>query len=308
MTMLKWTCRLRDTLERRRLWVHETSPNPLSNLREAECDNENAIFPDSFRWDTLRGCLRDEKDACTTFFTDPSQGIGLVPAFEQDDSGLQSGRRLTGTRVADLDRQDIDVLWLSPSVFMSTVDFKLPDADGAPIHANDYAVRLAGKKDGEVLYYAYSMPFFEGTGFAPPSPLPVQLLRHVAANLPDGYFEILKLEESLARIDERLPLECVLHFVSIAPFDPTAPSKHNDAIQLKIGTQMNLSDLEEVFSHHFHPLVKLSFSQRNPFDIFALRDRFDKSVSLSAFLHFEEILSHSDFSFMTFSLHLFSFR
>jgi hypothetical protein len=286
--MLKWTCRLRDALERRGFW--DELENPLSNLREAEFDDANGTFPDSFRWDTLRGCLRvclrgclcDGGDTCVTLFDNRyHQRNGLAPAFDRRDPKTQSIRRLCGTPVADLDRHDIDVLWLSPSVFISAVDFELPGADGDPMPDHDYVVHLTEKQHGrEFRFYAFSLSWIEGNGFAAPSPLPLQLLGHVAANLPDGYFKMLELYMSCERIDERLPVECLLHFVSIVPGDPTSPPVQNDTIELKIGTKMNFSDLQELFSHHFHPLVELSFLQS------------DISVPLSAFLHLSRHAPH----------------
>jgi hypothetical protein len=51
--MLRWTCRLRNVLERR---DHvETFPGPLPEIREAEfVSSGSGTFPDEFRWDTFQ--------------------------------------------------------------------------------------------------------------------------------------------------------------------------------------------------------------------------------------------------------------
>jgi hypothetical protein len=280
--MLRWTCRLRDALEQRGLWAPPWVLLP--NMWEAEFDYENGAFPDGFRWDALRGCLSDEEDNCVTLYIDPGHRNGLVPAFDgHDPEAISDGRRFCGTRVTDLDRQDIDVLWLSPSVFISAADFELPGTDGEPIHVADYSVRLTRANERDIVYHAYSLSYFEGNGFTAPSPLPMKLLSHVAENLPVGYFKMIDLESGYARADERLPVECLLQFVAIVPHAPMSPSKQKDTIKLKIGTKMNREDLQEIYSHRFHPRVELSFSSR---------DSFDESVPLSVFLDLSRECQH----------------
>jgi hypothetical protein len=242
-------------------------------MLEAEFDGGNGTFPDSFRWDTLRGCLRDKKGCCAALFTDRSVS---------NDGKAQSVRRLCGTQVAYFDKQDIDVLWLSPTVFISTMDLELhlPGDNWEPNYAYDYALRLTTESGEYFLYNVYSLSFFEGNGFTAPSPLPMNLLRHVFANVRPGYFKTVELGLSYAREDERLPVECLLAFVAIVPDTPMSPSERTDAIQLKIETKMNRDDLQEMYSHHFHPSVELSFAG------------LDESVPLSMFLELSRGCQH----------------
>jgi hypothetical protein len=287
--MLKWTCRFRDMLERRGFDVSIARPYPLWKIREAEFDNDS--FPDSFRWDTLRGCLCD--GASASLLIDPSQASGLVPPIylylnDRQEREAQSIRQLCGSPVAYFDRQDIDVLWLSPSVFISAINFELPlpGGTGYPKQAHDYAVRLTRENGESFLYYAYSLSLFEGHGFAAPSPLPMKLLRHVAANLQAGYFNLLELGPNFERRDEPLPVECLLHFVAIVPCTPMSPSEQTDVIHLKIHTKMNQDDLQEIYSHRFHPSVELTFSGTG------LTHPFDESVPLSVFLDLTRQCQH----------------
>jgi hypothetical protein len=287
--MLRRTFRLHEALERRRFWVYRNSWNPLAGMQEAEFSAATGNFPDSFRWDTFCGCLYNGEDACATLFIDPNQRDYLVPAFEGDLMGTETIRRWSGRQITDLDAQDIDVLWLSPSVFISAVDFdlpdfSLPDDDGEPVHAHDYAVRLSrrGSYD-DLTLYVYSFPFFEGNGFSAPSALPLQLLRHVTANLPYGYFSGLQLEASFDRIHERLPFECLVHFLDLVPFAPMTPLKQNYTTQLKVEARMNRDDVQEIFSRQFSPPVELSFSEHCSFD---------ESVPLNVFLDLSRRAEH----------------
>jgi hypothetical protein len=287
--MLKWTCRFRDMLERRGFDVSIARPYPLRKIREAEFDDGS--FPDSFRWDTLRGCLCD--GASTSLLIDPSHASGLVPPIclylnDRQEREAQSIRQLCGSPVAYFDRQDIDVLWLSPTVFISTMDFQLPlpGGTGYPKQAHDYAVRLTRENGESFLYHAYSLSLFEGHGFAAPSPLPMKLLRHVAANLEAGYFNLLELGPNFERRDEPLLVECLLHFVAIVPCTPMSPSEQTDVIHLKIHTKMNQDDLQKIYSHRFHPSVELTFSGTG------LTHPFDESVPLSVFLELTRQCQH----------------
>jgi hypothetical protein len=251
--MLRWSSRLRDALHQQRIRIHAAALEPVLRMREAEFSTSgNGQFPDSFRWDTLTYCFKLGRDFAFLFKNnDPS-------ALEIQASSPAYGavRALSGTPITDLSKMGIDVLWLSPTIFISsialTVDY---------LFVAEYELVFSERESSEVIsMYIYSVSSFGRGELDEPSLAPALFLRHVCAPLPANYFSEVRIVRYKS---QRCPQEMIFQLhSSILPHDsPLLPSSEGLWTQLVIDgdAAFGREDLQSLFSQRFHPSIKLGF-------------------------------------------------
>jgi hypothetical protein len=197
------------------------------SVLEAQFASESDSFPREFRWEALQSCYRDRD---TPFFGE-----------------------ITDARAA------IDVLWLSPTIFVSTLWFYSPNCD-----LNDCRITFARQEeDGEkeFQFFLYSLPSFVRGEPGELSHWPFQFFRHVTELLPVGYFTSIYLDLLYDQKSETTPpceIAYMLEFLNIVPNGAT------QTLVLGGDHTITVEDLRTILAHRFHPCVMLQFD-RNPF-------------------------------------------
>jgi hypothetical protein len=116
--MLRWTCRLRDVLERRRFCIEDHDVKPLSTLREAEfVPSVDVALPGEFDFEKLKACFSSSM-FITLYDYDEYDLFHISPV----DPPIRS---LSGQLVTSEDLGRIGVLWLPPAVFISACRFSV---------------------------------------------------------------------------------------------------------------------------------------------------------------------------------------
>jgi hypothetical protein len=207
-------------------------------------------------------------------------GKQRLPSVDSCSPESQSIQSLCGLPIATLIEQNIDVLWLSPTIFISCFEFQLGGT--CPY---DFRVDF-NDGDHEVRFFVYSLSAFGSEQRVPCSSLPIDFCRHLIALLPVNYFSLVGLSSWNGL--KRFPLEYFLQFLSIIPPDAQQmPPRRADfswtTIDLLLGQKkVNKDDLRAILSHQFHPAVKLSL-----FD-----GGFDESVSKDVFCNLLQEAPH----------------
>jgi hypothetical protein len=257
-TMLQWTCRFRDMLEERGLLAYQSVSKQLTmSLREAEFVGTTGIFPDDFRWEAFQNCCYSERRQ-TLFLRDPETNLDtdlvLVPAIDNKCRAGRYIRRLRGQPAVDFSDEKINILWLSPSVFISNEFFLVV---GSPCPASEYRVSFQHRESNEwVGYCAYSLSSFAGTESYEWSTLPIAFLSHVVASLEMIYFSEMRFE----RIRRDCPIGCAVQFLSMFPQD--APITANCWTVCRFYRSfLNADGLRTILSHRFRPFMKLSLAR-----------------------------------------------
>jgi hypothetical protein len=278
--MLRWTNRLRDTLELRDDWVESNYWGRLFHLREAEFEREDddedpTTFPTEFDWTCFDRYYRRNHQQIT-LRTDSNVADSRVYRPILDPYHSQVIRPLPGQRITE-HRQTVDIFWLSPKVFISSIDFSrlLPGPDYTVMR--EYEIILYTREDCEFFHlFAYSLSTFEDPiqeEQQMASPLPIRFVRHLAELLPVDFFSIL----SFTRYSQfRVPVAYFVDFLSSIPYkESVSSSLPTRWTTFALGGHINSEELRIIFSHRFHPDVQLSFIGDNPLD---------QSVSLLGFL------------------------
>jgi hypothetical protein len=226
-TMLQWTCRLRDTLERRG-WLTNTSVSKqLTFMREAEFVGTNGSFPDDFRWEALQNCCYTSVNQ-DLVLRDPKTNVdaSLVPAIDPiKGRSCRYIRRLCGQPAIDVTEAKLTILWLSPKVFICSDCFSL-EQDPVP----EYSVSFLPTPPNDARsfndlrfgsgWYAYSFSSFDDTESYERLTLPMEFLSHVAASVEMSYFAEIGFSRTSP---ERCPIDYAFQFFSIF-FPQDAPA------------------------------------------------------------------------------------
>jgi hypothetical protein len=276
-TMLKWTCRLRDLFESKGYQTFTWSLKQCTEIREAEF--VGGSFPEEFRWETFMECSNYESRTVASIFsrTSVSNIDHLVPAIDLNSEVAKQIRSMHGRSICRLRPRNIDVWWISPTLFISWMEIFLDKA-----RLEDFQVTfLEGGSGWE--FHVYSLSAFGSERQFPSWLLPIDFCRHLIALLPANYFRALVLRCS--PVCKSVPLDYFLHFLSIIPYDAPQPPPCRmnwtplgmdepwTRFHLYLGRKINQDELRSIFSHQFHPAVMMSF----------YCSVFDESVSMDAF-------------------------
>jgi hypothetical protein len=253
-TMLRWTCRLRDVLESRDFYVHDNENDrpKLAVMREAEfvtCQDR-----DKMDWESFLQVFSGVKNDVTLYYGDDAHTFyGHVSVFQPDGNDSHSIRLLSGQAVSSSPHAKIDVLWLSPTVFISTFQFYLYIAEEEYLSFHSYQVRTQPRgMPSRTMYFCAGelAPFETCSDFSgpnlEPSVLPLEFLRRMTASLPPGYFSTL----SLTRCRHNFPVDFFKAFIECLPAvsqsQPVDPSMHT---RLEFLRGITNEELQVILSH-----------------------------------------------------------
>jgi hypothetical protein len=216
--MLKWTCRLRDALVNRRLLPRDAQDRAsLSKMREAEFVREDGAFPNGFRWEEFEGCFSNELSSFERLVRVRDPERSATDILYSSDPDAQSIRRLAGQPIMDMQAKNINVLWLSSTIFVSSFHIGITGEDRSRV-ASNYTVEFSEIDcDGRDVVYrvnAYSLAEFEGNENVAHTPLPLEFLCHLAALLPVETFRKIELRPYLR---DDASVDCFLQFIAIIP-------------------------------------------------------------------------------------------
>jgi hypothetical protein len=235
--MIQQTNRLRDTLARRGFWV---DGNVLPKLGEHEFVTPvvNGNFPDEFRVETLQNYCSDGWSELD-LYSIPADGRVRVDRHPIRDCSESA---------------EFSALWLTPRLFIS----KYAIFDDALLR-HDFSVAWGTRESHRKnVFSVYSLSSFEEEGSDDPSPLPLEMLRHLFTLLPlDNVSEF-----GLGRkTPHRCPVQLVMAFLSIIPQDAhwNRPAKETWT-EVAVDYDFSADDLRTILSHPFHPAINLSLS------------------------------------------------
>jgi hypothetical protein len=265
--MLRWTCRLRDVLQQSEFLVEEGfHSRRLSGLREAEFVSPAGAFPNKFRWQTFRDCIRASGGVLALYNPGGLENpTNIVRAIDPSCQMSMSVRSVAGETV-DLQHQKIDVLWLSSSVFISRFSLQVGKVIRSPTVRSLVEYNVSFKERDEpcqnISLDVTSLSLFTGAGRHEPSSLPLQFFQHLTALLPSDYFKFLFLLKLLPRV---CPMDCTTRFLSIIPNHAVPTASRNSTVRVLIMNTVARDELQQILSHPFNPSVTLGFTY-NPFD------------------------------------------
>jgi hypothetical protein len=263
--MLRWTCSLRDAFEARGFLSSTEDSLVLSQIKEAEfVVGPNEAFPREFRWETFCSCFKRvcyDSNYVTLAYpsVDAAGRQGLVLAMHTGRRIRSSPRAMNGQTINDLGQRNIDILWLSPTVFISGVKFRIANQ----IH--DYQVTFGG-----IICYITQLPAFDQVEFDEPSPLPVDFFQHLA---PSEQEYMLSLDRGSAR-PKLFPADYMIRLMSALP-----------ARCISFGGLINVDELRVLLAFPFHPNGILSFTE-SPFDDSVSLDTFMELLKTAPYLHY----------------------
>jgi hypothetical protein len=263
--MLRWTCRLRDAFEARGFLSSTEDSLVLSQIKEAEfVVAPKQAFPQEFRWETFCSCFkraRYDSNYVTLVYpsVDAADRRDLVLAMHTPRQTRSSPRAMNGQAVTDLGQQNIDILWLSRTVFISGVKFRITNQ----IH--DYEVTF-----GEIRCFITQLQAFDQVAFDEPSPLPIDFFQHLAPPEQDEQDDYLILERSRVH-PKRFPADYMIRLMSVLR-----------STNISFEGLINVDELRVLLAFPFQPNVQLSFG----------KDPFDDSVSLEVLMELLKTALH----------------
>jgi hypothetical protein len=183
-----------------------------------------------------------------------------------------SGAFPTEFRWEALYKANITVLWLSPTVFISTRVLCDEDAGEFSYYCSiefllqkENIVRRGQKiveyTQREIEFLVYSLSAFSEGEFDEPSLLPFQFFQHVTALLPPNYFDSIRIYR-IGIHPERCPIDHLLQFLNIVPTGAMQQVEAVDSFTTVIlngRRSITEDELRVIFSYPFHPNVKLEF-------------------------------------------------
>jgi hypothetical protein len=241
---LQWTSRLRDVLEDMDYQVNEKESSCAIldlwyTLREAEFASSNSsgsTFPDDLDWETFVSFYQGkrqiavedqsyEREDGRRFVEWSHKSIRLYPSeiTRSDDLSPAMGKAFTnrlirsfsGKLIDDPTDERIDILWLSPNVFVSS--FSISIESELDLY-NDFSVAVStrGNESEMICMHFYSLSIFE-TEVNQYSELPLQVLKQLMESLPSDFFSFVHLNRSMfpAIGPDRFPVEYFDKFFSI---------------------------------------------------------------------------------------------
>jgi hypothetical protein len=155
--MIQWTCRLQDALARQGFWASYDDCEHLSGLSEVELSGpvinraDSTLFPRDFGWDDFVESIECE---CYGQMVLYRNGEDFPYAdIDRHEGPHRSHRAREGQKVSARDRRNIEVLWLSQDVFISSINFQVVQPAGAHLVLWDYRIYLC-QQSSEISHYA----------------------------------------------------------------------------------------------------------------------------------------------------------
>jgi hypothetical protein len=282
--MLQWTTRLRDFLEDR---GYEIDPRTWQVLREAEfiCHAsqsktkesprkrksssdpgttaaDSATFPKDFDFHVFWGCFNRIKYLPVDIFPPNS---GEHPQHETRQH-LQNN---PGTSV-DWFQQDVALIWLSPTVFISNAVISWTSANTGnrnllKLYKVTMEMNPAYGSQGVCSVYIYCLEYFHKyKRIKPPPPLlPLSLFRHMISRLPVDFFTSITFTEGSPKFS---PSFYSAFLASVLPTSeeahpPTKSKNYQEYTEVRFPGKMTFHTLGAILQHAFHPYVRLAFDR-----------------------------------------------
>jgi hypothetical protein len=238
--MLRWTCRLRDALEQQGFLTERDSVRYLTQMREAELISPEGTFPDAFRWETLAACYnttwvadRPGRDKWMVYLwsrnvefpSDCEERSHCVPAVDPNNATCQAIRELSGQAVTDQTQNKIDILWLSPDVFVSQACFRIIPEWGWWHYPHDYQLIFSSRspETRRTQFCVFSLLSFSREEPGEPSSLPIYFAQHMTASMNLSSFSKVSLLMN-PHSTRSLPEDSWVRFLSVAPNRILPPS------------------------------------------------------------------------------------
>jgi hypothetical protein len=236
------------------------------------CEKRNlylqTAFPNKFRWQAFCDCTRASGGVLALYNPGGLENpTNFVRAIDPSCEMLMSIRSVAGQPVV-LQQQDIDVLWLSSSVFISRFSLQVGKVirTSSPTARRLVEYNVSFKERDEpcqnISLDVTSLSLFAGAGRHEPSSLPLQFFQHLTALLPSDYFKFLFLLKLLPQV---CPMDCTTRFLSIIPNHAVPTASRNSTVRVLIMNTVTREELQQILSHQFNPSVELGFGD-NPFD------------------------------------------
>jgi hypothetical protein len=277
---LVWTTRLFDTLTARKWWIGDSS-REIEGMLEAEIvpSCQEGVFPSRFDWDKLTALLDLESGGVTFCNTRNDCGgafrkrLARISDCLRDPTRAGSGQEVSG-------KQNVRILWLSPTVFISSCAFEIFGHNVGWINFCDFCFELTvRRKKKELRFHAFSLSTFEDEQFPPrrrvASPLVPHFFQHLCGALPSDYFSEIKFRKSHSHFPAEyfIPLFAVLSAQPKGTLASRPWTRIFDYSDFKKYEQITREDLE-ILSQVFHSKVDLTFKG------------FDHSVTISDLSNF----------------------
>jgi hypothetical protein len=283
--MLRWTTRLRDILEIKNYRIGEKASDDLLDLwytiREAEfvCPGSSSPFPEDLNWDTFTGFYSGSE----LFSTKNGSVLKAIILRSSADAPLSSAppamgrestnqliRSFSARRIDNPNEERIDVLWLSPTVFVSSFNIFVK-ADSFYLCWDCYVTMSTHQDpDNYIHLHFYSLPTFETTTLQY-SDLPLQFFRKITASLPTDFFSFLELgrdsDSDVVDVFGLFPLDYYSKFLSIVSSFPSSAhgNRWTKRTTLRLPRNLDADELQAILSHHFQPSLVLMFNEEMPF-------------------------------------------
>jgi hypothetical protein len=290
--MLRWTTRLRDMLESMDYQVNDEDPSDALldlwyTLREAEFVDQSTIaFPEDLDWETFVGfyrtCGRMNEGNSFAAFTGEQKSIELYnPDYDPEYCNLSPAmdreftnelvRSFSGKDIDNPSGERIDVLWLSPDIFVTAFDLTAHSEDY--VLGSIYFVKLCTHQDASnlICLYFYSTSIFE-TGRLDVSDVPLKFLQKITEPLPPDFFSFVHLYRDADAGDGRdqFPSSYFTRFFFMIQNEMHATSgctdRRDKRVDLLLPPDLDEEELELILEHPFHPAMSLIFDKDSPFD------------------------------------------
>jgi hypothetical protein len=290
--MLRWTTRLRDFLGKR---GYEIEAGSLPKLREAdfippplpEADSQSKIknavlqgpdrkrksidgphdndktdsapiaFPQSFDFYLFWWCFNRSQHLQLHIYP---RGTGIPPP---DHDQQQQSR----CKPVDWFREDVSLLWLSPSIFISTIELSWASAKTAKLtplwlYTITFHVRHSCGCPDVGSFHIYCIEYFEKYKRHKPSPprLPLALFHQMLSPLPVDCFVSVEFKR-------RAPIDCDFYSQLLSSIMPSAvdalpplmTKNYQEYTEVRFSGKITDAELAAILDHPFHPYVRLVF-------------------------------------------------
>jgi hypothetical protein len=254
-------------------------------IREAEFTHTDtdsgSPFPADLDWDTFMtfysvGELFREDHSCEppvrkSIVLSPSERDPCLCSVMCRKSTNRLIRSFSGKVIDDLSHERIDILWLSPSAFVSSIDICIATEEFCL--RCDYSIMISTHQDsdGVIFLNFYSFSTFENIALQY-SDLPLQFFQKITASQPADFFSFFNLDREsnsdVVDVFGPFPIDFCKTFLSIV----SSCSRSAKKTTLLLPSELNTDELQVILGHCFDSLLTLAFHCDNPFADSVSRD------------------------------------
>jgi hypothetical protein len=295
--ILQWTTRLRDFLEERgyeidsRTWYHVREAEFICHQANRSSEDENmhpphaadpqdssrkrkssslqqvsttvadttTAFPQEFDFYVFWGCFNRIAYLPLDIFP-PSSGI------HPQQHGQHQRIHAHGSKPVDWFQQDVALIWLSPTVFISNAEIswtspKTGHRNPLWLYTVTMQMRPAYGSQGIRSFHIYSLEYFHKykRNKPPPPLLPLSFFRHMVSRLPMDFFTAITFTEGSPAFS---PSFYSTFLASVLPTTEEAcplikTTNYQEYTEIRFPDKMTFHTLKAILQHPFHPYVRL---------------------------------------------------